>query len=77
MVGKKILGKSFHKWNKACDKRVARLISYIHFTSGYRQYCQVEDTLRQRHPHQRQGESCAFWEATHLFQKHRSRIYLT
>ena len=27
------------KWTKACEKRMARLISYIHHTNEYRQYC--------------------------------------
>ena len=26
------------KWSRACDKRLARLISYIHCTSEYKQY---------------------------------------
>ena len=29
------------KWTKACDKRLARLISCIHHTSEFRQYCYV------------------------------------
>ena len=29
------------RWNKACEKRLARLISYIHLTTGYRQCCHV------------------------------------
>ena len=28
-----------HKWTRACDRRLARLISYIHHTGDYRQYC--------------------------------------
>ena len=35
------------KWTKACDKRLARLISYIHHTSEYRQYCYVGNTAQQ------------------------------
>ena len=35
------------KWNKACDKRLARLISYIHHTCEYRQYCNVGNTAQQ------------------------------
>ena len=31
---------------KACDKRLARLISYIHHTSEYRQYCYVGNTVQ-------------------------------
>ena len=33
--------RSVTKWTQACDRRLARLISYIHFTSDYRQYCHV------------------------------------
>ena len=29
------------KWNRARDLRLARLISYIHHTTNYRQYCHV------------------------------------
>ena len=29
------------KWTRACDRRLARLISDIHFTNDYRQYCHV------------------------------------
>ena len=35
------LARSVTKWTPACDRRLARLISYIHFASDYRQYCQV------------------------------------
>ena len=35
------LARSITKWTKACDKRLARLISYIHHTSGFKQYCHV------------------------------------
>ena len=34
------------KWTGACDKRVARLISYIHNMSDYRQSCHVGDTAQ-------------------------------
>ena len=34
------------KWTKACDKSLARLISYIHHTSEYRQYCSVGNTAQ-------------------------------
>ena len=33
--------RSVTKWTQACDRRLARLISYIHYASGYRQYCHV------------------------------------
>ena len=35
------LARSVTKWTQACDRRLARLISCIHFTSDYRQYCHV------------------------------------
>ena len=42
------LARAITKWTRACDKRVARLISYIHHTSEYRQYCYVgNSTARQ------------------------------
>ena len=33
------LARAVTKWTKACVKRLARLIWYIHLTSEYRQYC--------------------------------------
>ena len=35
------LARSVTKWTQACDRRLARLISYILFTSDHRQYCHV------------------------------------
>ena len=35
------LARSVKKWTQACDRRLARLITCIHFTSEYRQYCHV------------------------------------
>ena len=35
------------KWTKACDKRLNRLISKIHHTSEYKQYCHVGNTVKQ------------------------------
>ena len=35
------LARSITKWTKACDKRQSRLISYIHHTCEYKQYCYV------------------------------------
>ena len=35
------LARAVTERTRACDKRLARLISYIHFTSGYKQYCHV------------------------------------
>ena len=36
-----------HKMDKACDKRLNRLISYIHHTCEYKQYCYVGNTAKQ------------------------------
>ena len=41
------LARSITKWTKACDKRLNQLISYIHHTCGYRQYCHVGSTAKQ------------------------------
>ena len=38
---------SVTKWTKACDKRLNRLISYIHHTGEYKQYCNVGNTEKQ------------------------------
>ena len=35
------------KWVNACDKRSSRLISYIHHTCDYKQYCHVGSTAQQ------------------------------
>ena len=35
------LARAVTKWTKSCDKRLTRLISYIHHTSEYLQYCYV------------------------------------
>ena len=37
-IGRQQTCRAVRKWTKACDKRLARLISYIHHTSEYRQY---------------------------------------
>ena len=42
-----ILARSITKWTKACDKRLNRLISYIHHTCEYKQYCHVGNTAKQ------------------------------
>ena len=47
MVCEKNLLVRFTTWTKACDKRLAPLISYIHHTSEYRQYCHVGNTAQQ------------------------------
>ena len=41
------LARSITKWTKACDKRLNRLISYIHHTSEYKQFCHVGNTAKQ------------------------------
>ena len=41
------LARSVTKWTQACDKRLARLLSYIHHTNDYRQYCHVGNTAQQ------------------------------
>ena len=41
------LARSMTKWTKACDKRLSRLISYIHHTCDYEQYCHVVNTAKQ------------------------------
>ena len=40
------LARSITKWTKAFDKRLSRLISYIHHTSEYKQYCHVGNTAK-------------------------------
>ena len=45
-IGKK-LARAVTKWTKSCDKRLARLIFYIHHTSEYRQYCHMGNTAKQ------------------------------
>ena len=41
------LARSITKWTKACDKRLNRLISFIHHTSEHKQYCHVGNTAKQ------------------------------
>ena len=41
------IARAVTKWTKSCDKRLSRLISYIHHTSEYRQYCYVGNTAQQ------------------------------
>ena len=41
------LARSITKWTKAFDKRLNRLISYIHHTCEYKQYCHVGNTAKQ------------------------------
>ena len=39
--------RSITKWTIACDKRLDRLISYIHYTCEHKQYCHVGNTAQQ------------------------------
>ena len=41
------LARSITKWTKACDKRLNRLIYYIHHTCEYEQYCYLGNTAKQ------------------------------
>ena len=41
------LERAITKWTRACDKRLARLISYIHFTFEYKHNCHVRITAQQ------------------------------
>ena len=41
------LARAIPKFTKACDKRLNRLISYIHHTCEYKQYCYVDNTAKQ------------------------------
>ena len=43
----KKLARSITKCTKACDKRLSRLISYIHHTCDYKQHCHVGNTAKQ------------------------------
>ena len=40
--------RSITKWTNACDKRLSRLISYIHHTYEFKHYCHVGITAQQR-----------------------------
>ena len=41
------LARAVTKWTRARDRRVARLISHIHHTSEFKQYCHVGNTAKQ------------------------------
>ena len=41
------LARSITKWTKACDKRLIRLISYIHHIDEYKQCCYAGNTAKQ------------------------------
>ena len=59
-------GRSITKWTKACDKRLNRLISKIHHTCEYKQYCRVGNTAKQcRHSKSTTGGTlCVFGSHT-------------
>ena len=42
------LARAITKWASACDKRLARLISYIHHTRVFKQYCHVGNSTKCR-----------------------------
>ena len=41
------LARAVTKWTRTCDKRVARLISYTHHTSEFKQQCHVGNAAQQ------------------------------
>ena len=41
------LARSITKWTKTCDKRLNRLILYIHHTCEYKEFCYVGNTAKQ------------------------------
>ena len=45
--GQNKLARAVTKWTQACDRRLARWISYIHHTNDFRQYCHVGNTVQQ------------------------------
>ena len=78
------LARAIIKWTKTCDKRLNRLISYIHHTSEYKQHCHVGNTAEQcrlglfqtlilrqilKIQNPLRGEHYVFSEITHLFQQ--------
>ena len=77
------LARSITKWTQVCDKRLNRLISYIHHTCEYKQFCHVGNTannadwdcfktLTSREILKIRNplleEHCPFSEVIHLFQ---------
>ena len=40
------LARAVTKWTRACARRLARLISYTHYTSDFEQYCHVGNTAQ-------------------------------
>ena len=76
------LARSIAEWTKACDKRLSRLISYIHHTCEYKQYCHVGNAAEQcrlglfrdsdfagdLEENLHHVKHCAFLEVIHSFQ---------
>ena len=75
--------RSITKWTKACYKRLNRLISYIHHTCEYKQYCHVGNTAKQcrlelfqdfdfagdlENSKSTSGGALGVWEVIHLLQ---------
>ena len=71
-------GKQRSKWTQACDRRLARLISYIHFTNivmwemrlNIVDWCHfkmqtLQEIWKTQNPHQ--AKFCALWEVEHLY----------
>ena len=50
---------SLTKWTQACDRRLAKLISYIHHTNDFRQYCHVGHTAQRCRLGLLQDSNCA------------------
>ena len=53
------LARAVTKWTKACDKRLARLVSYIYHKCEYRQYFFVGNTAQKCRSGLFQGSDCA------------------
>ena len=74
------LARSVTRWTQVCDRRLARLISYMHHTSDYRQYCHVgnaaqhcrsglfqdSDFAGEKTQNQHQAEFCVVSEVEHF-----------
>ena len=41
------LARTITKWTRACEKRLSRLISYIHHTCEFKRFCHVGNTAQQ------------------------------
>ena len=78
------LERAVTKWTRVCDKRLARLISYIHHTSEFKQDCHVGNTTQQcklglfqdswfcrrscRLNNRAQEDFCSYLEVIHSYQ---------